>query len=158
MSNGDDSRSGSRMEQIEAALLNAGNLIVQTSELTQRNARQIDRNDERIEQQAVRLDQLLSIQSDILNNLAQTSEITRRNARQLEQTSEITQRNARRIEQTSENLDRASEMTIEFRADMRRLTEKIDALTTRVDSLAAASERHDASLDYLIKRDRRDED
>jgi methyl-accepting chemotaxis protein len=37
--------------------------------------------------------------------------------------------------------------------NLNQLTERVDQVTMRVDSLAAASERFDRILDYLLRRD-----
>ena len=52
-----------------------------------------------------------------------------------------------------ELLRQASNVAQRNAVDIQALTQGMDALQQRVDSLAAASERHDRILDYLLRRE-----
>jgi len=102
---------------------------------------------------------------DIESRLSRLENLMSSAGELLVQTSSLAQRNALDFDAIRATLDRASAVTERNALDIEALTEEIRrnaadirAMTRRVDSLAAASERHDRILDYLLRREAGDID
>jgi hypothetical protein len=103
-----------------------------------------------VESRLTRLENLMSSAGEML---VQTSTLAQRNAIDFESVREA-------FESAREVLIRASAVAERNALDIEALTEDIRrnaadirAMSRRVDSLAAASERHDRILDYLLRRE-----
>lgn len=62
-----------------------------------------------------------------------------------------------RMDRVEATLASAGELLLKATALSQRNAEDIQALTQRVNSLAAASEQHDRILDYLLKKEAGDQ-
>jgi len=105
-----------------------------------------------------RLSRLENLMSSAGNFLVETNTLARSNAAELEATRAV-------LRAAGDTLIRASAVTERNALDIEALTEEIRrnaadirAMSRRVDSLAAASERHDRILDYLLRREAGDID
>ncbi|MGD1932321.1 MAG: hypothetical protein ACFB12_25790 [Leptolyngbyaceae cyanobacterium] len=108
-----------------------------------------------IERRLSRLENLMSSSGELF---IQTASLARRNAADFD-------RMLAAVDSTQETLSRVVSVTERNAADIEALTQDIRrnaadirTMSQRVDSLAAASERHDRILDYLLKREVGDTD
>jgi len=80
------------------------------------------------------------------------------NGNLLIETASLTRRNAADFDRVLEILNRAVAVTERNARNIEALTQENRAVSQRVASLAAASERHDRILDYLLRREAGDID
>jgi hypothetical protein len=80
------------------------------------------------------------------------------NGNLLIETASLARRNAADFDRVLEILNRAVAVTERNARNIEALTQENRAVSQRVDSLAAASKRHDRILDYLLRREAGDID
>ncbi|WP_204138410.1 hypothetical protein [Halomicronema sp. CCY15110] len=95
------------------------------------------------------IDQLAHYQTRAFEGLGELTQLTGQLGRHLNQL--MTQ-----VEQQGNHLDQLTTQVEQLSAYVSQVTQRVDQVTQRVDSLAAASERFDRIMDYLLKRE--DED
>lgn len=95
---------------------------------------------------------------DIDSRLSRLERLMDSNGNLLIETSSLARRNAADFDRTLEILNRAVAVTERNARNIEALTQENRAVSQRVASLAAASERHDRILDYLLRREAGDID
>jgi ABC-type transporter Mla subunit MlaD len=63
------------------------------------------------------------------------------------------ERTQQQVDANSRTIDQLAQYQVQVFTGLRELTEVVQQVNQRVDSLAAASERYDRVLDYLMRRD-----
>ena len=96
-----------------------------------------------IERRLSRLENLMSSSGKLF---IQTASLARRNAADFDRMLETLNRVVVVTERNTSNIEALTQ-------DIRQNAADIQSMSQRVDSLAAASERHDRILDYLLKRE-----
>jgi len=95
---------------------------------------------------------------DIESRLSRLERLMAGNGNLLAETSSLARRNAADFDRMLENLNRVVAVTQRNAQNIEELTQESRAVSQRVASLAAASERHDRILDYLLRREAGDID
>ena len=90
---------------------------------------------------------------DIENRLSRLERLIASNSNLLVETSSVARRNAADFDRMLEILNRVVAVTQRNAQNIEALTQENRAISQRVASLAAASERHDRILDYLLRRE-----
>ncbi|MGD1859561.1 MAG: hypothetical protein ACFB0E_06270 [Leptolyngbyaceae cyanobacterium] len=103
---------------------------------------------EDIERRLSRLERLMSSNGELL---LQTASLARRNAADFDRILAL-------FGTAQETLNRVAAVTERNALDIEALKQEGRALDKRIDSLTAASERHDRILDYLLRREAGDID
>jgi methyl-accepting chemotaxis protein len=133
-----------RLSRLENMMGSAGEMMVQTSSQTRQNTAELEAARELLLQTAALTQQNTSDFEDIRELLVQSSSLTQQNSSAIDT-----------IRAVLAEAAAVSQQTIRIVEANRQ---DIQALTRRVDSLAAASERHDRILDFLLRREAGDLD
>ena len=96
--------------------------------------------------------------NDIESRLSRLERLMAGNGNLLAETSSLARRNAADFDRMLEILNRVVAVTQRNAQNIEALTQENRAVSQRVASLAAASERHDRILDYLLRREAGDID